>query len=103
MILRLRLRLISTTWDLTPYHSFFRSDRCSLCGIAELDEITQTCELRRIETRMNDQSEKKAKNRFSHSENQVIVLVIRGRRVYDNWHPFLKDETGKQFICMARI
>jgi len=40
----------------------------------------------------------------------VIVLVIRGRRVYDNWHPFLKDEgkgikdeTGKQFICMARI
>ena len=25
----------------------------------------------------------------------MIVLVIRGRRVYDNWHPFLKDETGE--------
>jgi hypothetical protein len=49
---------------------------------------------------MNDQSWKRKEDKepcpgLVFGKTTVIVLVIRGRRAYDNCHPFLRDKGKK--------
>jgi len=61
------------------------------CEIAELNRINKTCGLRPVKTRMHDQSGKRKEGKEPYpglvlSKTTVIVLVIRGRPVYDDCH-----------------